>query len=305
MPLKVTILGSSSAIPTSEKHPTAQVLNMPERFFLIDCGEGTQVQLRKSKVKLSRINHIFISHLHGDHYFGLVGLISTLSLLGNKYDIHIYAHDDLKTLIGGQIEYMKGEMEFAVIYHPLNLKKPQTVYEDEKIVVSSFPVLHSIPTCGFLFREKPKLPHMNKEMIKKYRIPIKAIQPIKEGADFITEEGMIIPNHILTTSAKPPVSYAFCTDTAYHEPVIEIIKEVDLLYHESTFLNDKKKMAVQTLHSTAEQAATIAKKAGVKKLIIGHFSNRYKTTDAFLTEARAVFPETYLAEEGNIFKIDP
>ena len=194
---------------------------------------------------------------------------------------------------------MNGGLGFNVIYHPLNFKGPQNVYEDENVVVTSFPLKHSIPTCGFLFREKQKLPHINK-----YHIPVKTIQSIKKGADYITETGEVLPHSLLTIPSKKTLSYAFCTDTAYHEPIINIIKEADLLYHESTFLNDKKGLAQQTLHSTAEQAATIAKKANVKKLLIGHFSNRYKTLELFLKEAREVFPETYLAEEGNIFKVN-
>lgn len=303
MPFELTILGSSSAIPTFERYPTAQVLNVLERFFLIDCGEGTQIQLRKLKIKIGRINHIFISHLHGDHYFGLVGLISTMSLLGYKNDIHIYSHSELKTLINGQLNNLKRELKFAVVFHPLNMKKPQVLFEDEKVVVSSFPVKHSIPTCGFLFREKQNLPNIKKERIEKYQIPIKNIQAIKEGADFISESGETILHKNLTTPPKKPRSYAFCTDTAYFEPIIDSVQNVDLLYHESTFLNDKKSLAIQTLHSTAEQAATIAKKANVKQLLIGHFSNRYKTLEGFLTEARTIFPETYLATDGEKYKV--
>ncbi|NQU88714.1 MAG: ribonuclease Z [Mariniphaga sp.] len=303
MPFELTILGSSSAIPTSEKYPTAQVLNVHERFFLIDCGEGTQIQMRRLKFKLARFNHIFISHLHGDHYFGLVGLISTLSLLGNKNDIHIYAHSEIKTLIKGQLEFMKSEMAFAIIFHPLNFKKPQILLEDEQITVTSFPVKHSIPTCGFLFEEKQKLPNIKKELIEKYQIPIKNIQVIKEGANFSTENSETIKHSDLTTPPKEPRSYAFCTDTAYYEPVINIVKNVNLLYHESTFQNNKKELAEKTMHSTAQQAATIAKKANVKKLLIGHFSNRYKKPEGFLKEAKSVFPETFLATEGKTFKI--
>lgn len=303
MTFKVTILGSSSAIPTAVKYPTAQVLNVEERFFLIDCGEGTQIQLRKYRFRLARINHIFISHLHGDHYFGLIGLLSTLSLLGNKNDIHIYAPPDLKTLIKGQLAYIRGELEFGVFFHPLTFHEPQIIFNDERMVVTSFPLRHSVPTCGFLFREKQKLPNMDKEMIAKYGIPIKAIPGIKEGSDFITGSGQVIPHEELTIPPRPSRTYAFCTDTAYHEPLIDIVRGVDLLYHESTFQNDKKKMAGETLHSTAEQAAAIARQAGVKKLLIGHFSNRYKKTDGFLKEARAVFPKTYLAEEGRTFRV--
>jgi len=194
MPFEITILGSSSAIPTSEKYPTAQVLNVHERFFLIDCGEGTQMQLRKYRFKLARINHIFISHLHGDHYFGLVGLISTLSLLGHKNDLHIYAHSELQNLIKGQLEFLRAEMDFSVIFHPLNFKKPQKILDDEKLEVTTFPVKHSIPTCGFLFREKEKLPNMRKEKIEAFSIPIAEIQKIKNGAGFTTQDGTYIPH---------------------------------------------------------------------------------------------------------------
>jgi ribonuclease Z len=303
VPFELTILGSSSAIPTSERYPTAQVLNVLERFFLIDCGEGTQIQLQRLKFRIGRINHIYISHLHGDHYFGLPGFISTLSLLGYKNDIHIYSHSELRTLINPQLEMMKGEMDFQVVFHPLNMKKPQIVFSDDKVEVTSFPVKHSIPTCGFLFREKPKLPNMRKDMIEYHQIPLRDIQAIKEGADFVNENGKIIPHSTLTIPPKKARSYAFCTDTAYHEPIVEIIRGVDLLYHESTFQNDKKELASKTLHSTATDAATIAFKADVKKLLIGHFSNRYKKLDNFLTEARQIFPETELATDGRRIKI--
>ncbi len=303
MAFKITILGSSSAIPTAVKYPTAQVLNAEEQFFLIDCGEGTQIQLRKYRFKLARFHRIFISHLHGDHYFGLIGLISTLSLLGNNNDIHVYAPPELKTLIKGQLACIRGDLGFSVFFHPLAFHEPQIILDEEKLVVTSFPLRHSVPTCGFLFREKQKLPNMRKERISQYKIPIKEIRKIKEGADFITESGQVILHEELTIPPSPPRSYAFCTDTAYHEPVIDIIRNVDLLYHESTFQNDKREMAREALHSTAEQAATIALKAGVKRLLIGHFSNRYKKTDGFLKEARAVFPKTFLATEGKTFPI--
>jgi ribonuclease Z len=230
-------------------------------------------------------------------------LISTLSLLGFNTDIHIYSHSELKTLIDKQLEMMKGEIGFQVVFHPLNMKKEQVIFEDDKIEVTSFPLNHSVPTCGFLFRERQKLPNIKKDLIEKYGIPIKNIQAIKEGADFICENGDVIPHSVLTIQPKKPRSYAFCTDTGYHEPIIEIVRGVDLLYHESTFQNDKKELAAKTLHSTAANAATIAKKAGVKKLMIGHFSNRYKKLDNFLTEARQIFPETYLAMDGHKVKI--
>lgn len=303
MPFELTILGSSSALPTSERYPTAQVLNVLGRFFLIDCGEGTQIQLRRQKIGFSKIKHIFISHLHGDHYFGLIGLISTLNLLGIKSDIHIYSPSELKNLIQAQLDFIKGGMNVNLIFHPLNFKKPQKIYSDKRVEVFSFPVKHSISTCGFLFKETQKQPNIKKEVIEEYNIPIAQIKNIKAGDDFITEEGIIIPNNKLTTPPPSPRSYAFCTDTAYHEPIIEIIKEVDLLYHEATFLEEMRDFAKKTLHSTAKDAANIARLAKVKKLIIGHFSARYNDATLFEKEARTIFENTVAAKEGKTYKI--
>jgi len=304
MPFELTILGSSSALPTAERYPTAQVLNVLERFFLADCGEGTQISLRRSKIKIGKISHIFISHLHGDHYLGLVGLVSTMSLLGYKSDIHVYAHSVIQDLVKPQLDFIRGDLSFKVIFHPLDFKKPQVIYSDKKVEVTSFPLKHSIPVCGFLFREQKKQPNIKKEMVEFYRIPIKQIQAIKEGAGFTTSEGKFIKHETLTTPARPPRSYAFCTDTAYFEPVAEIVKNADLLYHEATFLDDMAGWAAKTGHSTARQAAQIAKLADVKKLIIGHFSARYKSVAPFLKEAKEIFPETYLACDGDIHRIE-
>lgn len=303
MPFELTILGSSSALPTSDRYPTAQVLNILGRFFLIDCGEGTQIQLRRQKIGFAKIKHIFISHLHGDHYFGLIGLISTMNLLGIKTDIHIYSPSELKNLIQAQLDFIKGEMNIKLIFHPLNFKKPQNIYTDKRIEVFSFPVKHSISTCGFLFKEIQKPANIKKELIQEYNIPIAKIKGIKAGEDFITSEGVIIPNKKLTAPAPKPRSYAFCTDTAYHKPIIEIIKGVDLLYHEATFPEEMKDFAAKTLHSTATQAATIAKLADVKKLIIGHFSARYNDASLFEKEAQVVFENTVAAKEGKTYKV--
>ncbi len=303
MPFDLTILGSSSALPTSDRYPTAQVLNILGRFFLIDCGEGTQIQLRRQKIGFSKIKHIFISHLHGDHYFGLIGLISTLNLLGLKTDIHIYSPSELKNLIQPQLDFIKGEMKVNLIFHPLNFKKVQKIYSDKRVEVFSFPVKHSISTSGFLFKEIQKQPNIKKEAIQEYNIPIAKIKDIKAGADFTTESGKIIPNKKLTTPPPQPRSYAFCTDTAYHEPIIDIIKDVDLLYHEATFPEEMKDFAHKTLHSTATDAARIAKLANVKKLIIGHFSARYNDASLFEKEARTVFENTVAAKDGKIYKV--
>lgn len=303
MPFELTILGSSSALPTSDKYPTAQVLNVLGRFFLIDCGEGTQIQLRRQKIGFSKIKHIFISHLHGDHYYGLIGLISTLNLLGLKTDLHIYSPSELKDLLQPQLDFLKGGMNLNLTFHPLNFKKQQLIYADKRVEIFSFPVKHSISTCGFLFKEIEKQRNMRKEAIEYYQIPIAQIKEIKAGADFVSDEGKIIANELLTTSPPAPRSYAFCTDTAFHPPLAEIVKDVDLLYHEATFLEEMRDFAKRTRHSTAIDAATIAKMAGAKKLIIGHFSSRFHDIKLFENEAKTVFENTEAAKEGKTYKV--
>lgn len=303
MAFELTILGSSSALPTSERYPTAQVLNASGRFFLIDCGEGTQIQIRRQKIAFGKIRHIFISHLHGDHYYGLIGLISTFNLLGIKNDLHIYSPSQLKEILQPQLNLLKAGLQFNIIFHPLNFKKPELIFEDKVIEVISFPLKHSINCCGFLFREKTKERNIKKEYIQEFNIPIAQIRAIKQGADFETENGKIIPNEQLTTPPPPPVSYAFCSDTAFHPPVVETIKEVSTLYHEATFTEEMKEWAVKTYHSTALDAAKIAKMANAGKLIIGHFSSRYKTTEQFLKEAQSEFKNTETAVDGKKYSI--
>jgi ribonuclease Z len=303
MPFELTILGSNSALPTSDRYPTAQVLNILGRFFLIDCGEGTQIQLRRNKIGFSKIKHIFISHLHGDHYYGLIGLISTLNLLGLKTDIHIYSPSELKTLLQPQLDFIKGDMNVTLIFHPLNFKKPQQIYADKRVEVISFPVKHSISTCGFLFREIKKQANIKKEMVQEYKIPIAKIKEIKDGADYTTPEGELILNEKLCTPPSEPRSYAFCTDTAFHLPIAEVIKDVDLLYHEATFLEAMSDFAKKTLHSTTIDAANMAKLVNAKKLIIGHFSARYNDIKLFENEARTIFENTEAAKEGRTYKV--
>ena len=303
MPFTLTILGSSSAIPTSERYPTAQVLEVPGRYFLIDCGEGTQIQIRRLKIKFSKIQHIFISHLHGDHYYGLIGFISTLNLLGIKNNIHIYSPSELKELIQPQLHFLKGEMRFKVIFHPLNFKRPQKIYADKKVEVFSFPVKHSISACGFLFKEIQKQANIKKECIAQYNIPIAQIKEIKAGADYKTAEGATIANKQLTIPPPKPHTYAFCTDTIFHPPIADTIKNVDLLYHEATFLNEMKDWARKTWHSTASEAAKMAQLAHAKKLIIGHFSSRYKDISPLVEEARSIFKNTEEAIDGHKYKI--
>lgn len=303
MGLSVIILGSNSALPTSERNPTAQVLQAPGRFFLIDCGEGTQMQLRRNKVHFGRINHIFISHLHGDHVFGLPGVISSFGLLGRSHDLYIHAHPDLEGLMRPLIEYFSKDLPFNVIFRPFSPDSSEIIYEDDLLEVSSFPLEHRIPTVGFIFREKRKERKINKEMCDFYGVPVKWMPRLKQWEDYVDENDQLIPNETLTFPPPSPKSYAFCSDTRFSESVISSIKGVDLLYHESTFLDDQKELARKTFHSTAREAAEVAVRAEVGKLLLGHFSSRYRDLSNFLTEAKDVFPCTEIAEEGRKFEV--
>jgi ribonuclease Z len=303
MAFELTILGCNSALPTANRYPTAQVLEVPGRCFLIDCGEGAQMQIRRNKISFNKIQRIFISHLHGDHYFGLIGLISSMNLMGLKKNLHIHAPIELESLLQAQLNFIKGEMLVKPVFHPLNLKTSEIIFEDKKIEVTSFPLKHSMPTCGFLFKEKTKKANIKKDLVKFYNIPIAKIKEIKAGSDFVTSEGKIIANNTLTIPPPPPKSYAFCSDTAYFPTIVKTIKDVDLLYHESTFLNKLEEFANKTLHSTAKQAAEIAKLANAKKLIIGHYSARFKDSSEFLQEAKEVFENTEATFDGAKYEI--
>ncbi|OCW74781.1 ribonuclease Z [Elizabethkingia anophelis] len=291
----LTILGYNSAIPTVKSSPTAQFLEMDERCFLIDCGEGTQVQLRKAKAKFSKINHIFISHLHGDHCFGLPGLIASFRLLGRDQELHVYGPKGIKKMLETIFEITETHRGFPIIYHELEGDQSQKVYEDDKLEVWTIALDHRIYCNGYLFREKPKDRRLNMAEISKYpEIEICDYHNLKRGKDFVLSDGYVLKNEILTTDPEPPVSYAFCSDTRFKEDIIPIIENVDVLYHESTFLHDLKEMADYTGHTTAKEAAIIAQRAGVKKLILGHFSNRYADLTVFTDEAREYFPNTFL-----------
>ena len=300
----LTILGYNSAIPTVKSAPTAQFLEMEERCFLIDCGEGTQVQLRKAKAKFSKINHIFISHLHGDHVFGLPGLISSFRLLGRETPLHVYGPKGIKEMMETIFRITETHQGFEVIFHELFSKKSEKVFEDNRVEVFTIPLDHRIYCNGYLFKEKPKERHLNMQEISKYpEIEICDYHNLKRGKDIQLSDGYILKNENLTKPAEPSVSYAFCSDTRYLESIIPIIKNVDVLYHEATFLHDLKKMADYTGHTTALEAAKIARKANVKKLILGHFSNRYHDLSVFLNEACEIFPETYLPKQLEAVKI--
>jgi len=305
MPFELIVLGTSSALPTSNRYPTAQVLNVLGRFFLIDCGEGSQTQMRKYKIGFSKINHIFITHLHGDHIFGLIGLISTMTLLGRINDLHLYSHSELQKYLSAQIQFLYSEgITFKIIFHPLNFKKEQKIYEDSKVTIYSFPLQHRIPTCGFRFDEKPPLPNLISAKIEEYQIPIRDRQRIKEGGDFTCSDGQIIPNDELTKAKYQPRSFAFCSDTRFNESYIESVRNVDLLYHEATFADDNCNLAQSTNHSTGTDAARVAQKAQVGKLIIGHFSARYKDHTVILKEAQSVFRNTSAVCEGDVIQIE-
>lgn len=303
MGLSVTILGSNSALPTSERNPTAQVLNASGRFFLIDCGEGTQMQLRRHKVRFGRINHIFVSHLHGDHVFGLPGLISSYGLLGRTNDLHLYANENLEPLLRPWMAFFSRDLPFKVIFHQVIAERQQLIYEDESLEVWSIPVEHRIPTVGFLFREKAKERKINKESCAFYKVPIKWMPHLKRGYNFIDENGNLVANDRLTYPPPPSKAYAYCTDTRYSEAIISAVRGVDLLYHEGTFLDDQEELARKTFHSTARQAASVARGAQVGRLLLGHFSSRYKDLTPFLDEARSVFSNTDIAVEGSVFEV--
>lgn len=295
---ELTILGCSSATPTSTRNPTAQLLNIAERFFLIDCGEATQIQLRKYKLKFQRINHIFISHLHGDHYLGLPGLLSSMHLLGRTVDLHLYCPPELQEIIELQFKHSQTYLKFKIVYHPHTYLANDLIFEDSKVEVRSILLNHRIPCCGFLFREKPLLANISKEILQKYKISVEQILPIKSGADFITANGELIPNNLLISNKPKARSYAYCSDTCYDERIIEFIQGVNLLYHEATFLNELLPRAKETYHTTALQAGTIAQKAQVHQLMIGHYSARYKDLQPLLEEAKSVFDNTILSVEG-------
>lgn len=303
MTFSVTVLGSSSALPTSTRFPSAHVLNAHERLFLIDCAEGTQIQLRRFHLKMSKINHIFISHLHGDHTLGLIGLISTFNLKGRKSDLHIFAHKELEKNLLFNINFFIDELNFKIVFHHLAPNKHQVIYDDGKIVVESLPLKHRVPSTGFIFREKKGLPNIRKEMIEKYSLSLAEISAIKNGSDLTTADGQIVLNADLTYYSAEPRSYAYCSDTLYREKLIGMLTDIDLLYHEATFASSEEKLAKQTGHSTSAQAATIALKSGAKKLIIGHFSSRYKSVELLLNEAKAVFDNTFAVEDGQVFEV--
>ncbi len=299
--MKLTILGCYAATPRTFTNPTSQVLQINGHLFLIDCGEGTQVELRRNKIKFSRIKHIFISHLHGDHCFGLVGLISTFRLLNRETELHVYGPKGIKQIITLQLKLSKSWTNYPLYFHELESNEPELLFEDDKITVETIPLNHRIYTNGFLFKEKIGPRKLLIHEALNHNIDVSLYQSVKMGKDVISNEGKKIANQLVTEDPDPPKSYAFCSDTAYYPAIIPQIANTSVLYHESTFMEANEELAAPTKHSTAKQAALIAKEANVGKLILGHFSTRYNGIQGFQEEANSIFPGVELADDGKIF----
>lgn len=297
------ILGCGSALPTLQHNASSQIVELREKLFMIDCGEGTQIQLRRSRIHFSKIIAVFISHLHGDHCFGLPGMISTFGMTGRTAPLHIYAPAAFEPILDQTLSFFCQGLEFKVVFHAVDTTQNKVVYEDRSLTVETIPLQHRIDCCGYLFREKPILPHIRRDMIDFYKIPISQINNIKAGADWVTAEGEVIANSRLTTPAEPARSYAYCSDTRYIKTLHELVKGVSTLYHESTYSAEDAERARLYWHSTSQDAAKVARDASVGKLLLGHFSARYNNESQLLEEAKEIFPNSYLTCEGATFDI--
>lgn len=302
-PFKIHILGCGSALPTLKHNASSQLIEMRGKCFMVDCGEGAQMQFRRSHIHFSKLNAIFISHMHGDHCFGLMGLLSTLGMLGRTSKLRIYAPKDYEPLFRQQVEFFMQTMEYEMEMIPVDTEKQQVIYEDHSLTVETVPLQHRVPCCGFIFREKPTLPHIRRDMIDYYGIPVSQINNIKNGADWTNEDGDVIPNARLVQPADSPRSYAYCSDTRFVPGLKEKVKGVTVLYHESTYTAEQEDRAKIYYHSTARQAATIAAGAGVGTLLLGHYSARYNDEQVLLQEAKAVFDHSILSQEGMVFDV--
>ena len=302
-PFKVHILGCGSALPTLQHNASSQIVELREKLFMIDCGEGTQIQLRRSRIHFSKIIAVFISHLHGDHCFGLPGMISTFGMTGRTAPLHVYAPAAFEPILDQTLSFFCQGLEFKVVFHAVDTTQNKVVYEDRSLTVETIPLQHRIDCCGYLFREKPILPHIRRDMIDFYKIPISQINNIKAGANWVTAEGEVIANSRLTTPAEPARSYAYCSDTRYIKTLHELVKGVSTLYHESTYSAEDAERARLYWHSTSQDAAKVARDASVGKLLLGHFSARYNNESQLLEEAKEIFPNSYLTCEGATFDI--
>lgn len=303
MKFEVTILGSSSATPIFNRNPSAQLLNVNEKFFLIDCGEATQQQMLHFGIKAQRIEHIFISHLHGDHYLGLIGLLSSLHLNGRNKAMNLYAPPELQEILDVQFKYSETQLRYPLNFHNTRSDISEIVFESPDMVVETIILNHRIPCTGFKFIGKRRLPKINKEKVEKLAIPVEQIPLIKRGHSFVDKSGISHPAKELTTPADEPKVYAYCSDTVCSWSYLDKIKNVDLLYHEATFMHEMIDRAVETFHTTALQAGEVALKANVKRLMIGHFSARYRDLKPLLEESQSVFPNTVLAIEGETIEV--
>lgn len=302
-PFKIHILGCGSALPTLHHYASAQVVEMRGKQFMIDCGEGTQMQLRRSRIRFTKLSAVFITHLHGDHCFGLIGMISTFGLLGRTAKLDVYAPKELEHMLQEQMRMFCHNFDYEVVFHAVDTRKQQVVYEDRSLTVESIPLEHRMPCCGYLFKEKATLPHIRRDMIDFYQIPVSQINNIKAGADWITAEGETVPNSKLVEAADQPRSYAYCSDTRYIPTLHERIRGVTALYHESTYGEDNLLMAEKYYHSTARQAALVARDAGAGKLLLGHYSSRYEDENVLLNEAKQVFENSFLCDEQMVFEL--
>lgn len=300
---EVTVLGCGSALPTVKHNGSGMVVNIREKYFLVDCAEGTQVELRRNHIHLNRLFNVFITHLHGDHCFGLMGLISTLGLLGRTAPLHVYGPQDIETLFQPLIDYHCNGMTYEVVFHPIDTHQNVCIYEDKSLQVYSIPLKHRIRCCGYFFKEKELSRHILKEAIEKYNIPISQINNVKTGLDYVMPNGQIIKNELLTTPPSPARSFAYCSDTVFRPEIAEMMKGVDLLYHEATFAESEKQLCSKVYHSTAKQAAEIARLAGAKQLMLGHYSSRYNDETILQKEAAEVFENTILAKEGLVVTV--
>lgn len=302
-PFRVHILGCGSALPTLKHNPSSQIVEIRGKCFLIDCGEGTQTQLRRSKIKFTRISAVFISHVHGDHCFGLIGMISTFGMLGRTAPLHIYAPDGFSNIMKMQIDFFCKDLEYEVVFHDVDTNAKNIIYEDRSLTVETVPLSHRVPCCGFIFREKQTLPHILRDMTDYYKVPVSQFNNIKNGVDWVDEKGNVIPYTRLTTPSEPARSYAYCSDTKYLPMLHECLKDVCVLYHESTYSKEDEDMAKMYFHSTAAQAAQVASDANVGKLVLGHYSARYEDENRLLEEAKNIFPNTVLSDEGLIIDV--
>ena len=302
-PFRIHILGCGSALPTMRHSPSSQVVEIRDKFFMVDCGEGTQLALRRTHVHFNKIIAVFISHLHGDHCLGLVGMISTFGLLGRTAPLHIYAPKELGAMLTGQLEFFCHGLDFEVVFHEVDTEKNAVIYDDRSLTVETIPLQHRMPCCGFLFREKPGKRHIRRDMIDFYKIPISQLENIRSGMDWTDEDGETVENERLTTPADPARSYAYCSDTKYIPTLHELVRDVTMLYHESTYADDNLEKAKLYYHSTARQAAQVARDAHAKSLLLGHYSQRYLDETIILKEAKEIFPNSLLSAEGKVFDV--